>query len=107
MSETFDRVRSLIKLGAVRVSDHGYDELAADGIFAREVISGVDIGEVVEDYPQYPKGPCVLVLQMDGEKKPIHVLWGIPKSLAAPAVLVTAYRPDPKQWQDNFTRRRK
>lgn len=106
MSDTFEHVRHLVRAGAVRISDHGYDELAADGIFARDVVGGVANGKVVEDYPKYPKGPCVLVLQTDGQGKPIHVVWGIPKGHSEPAVLVTAYRPDPAQWQDGFLRRR-
>jgi hypothetical protein len=106
MSETFQRICRLVEAGTVRISDHGYDELASDDIFGRDVVAGVARGKVVEDYPEYPKGPCVLVLQIDGEGKPIHVVWGIPKGQSEPAVVVTAYRPDPAQWQDGFLRRR-
>src|SRR6266566_690158 len=102
MSDTFHRICGLVQRGTVRVSDHGYDELAADGIFAREVTEGVFAGIVVEDYPEFPKGPCVLVLQIDRAGKPIHVVWGIPKGNEEPAVVITAYRPDPALWQDGF-----
>lgn len=106
MSETLKRIRELVGRREIRVSDHGYDELAADGILAREVVDGVDQAQALEDYPEYPKGPCVLVLQRDAAGSPIHVVWGIPKGKTSPAVLVTAYRPDPERWTEDFQRRR-
>jgi hypothetical protein len=107
VSETFRQVVGLIELGEVRISDHGYDELAADGVFARDALANVAEGIVVEDYPDYAKGPCVLVLQMDRGGEPMHVVWGIPKGASSPAVLVTAYKPDPARWDPGFLRRRK
>ncbi len=106
MARTFQEILRLIRNGEVKISDHGYDELAADGIYATDVLSTVFEATVVEDYPDYPKGPCVLVLQQDRRGKPVHVLWGIPKGKLLPAVLVTAYRPDPKKWSADFLRRR-
>jgi len=37
-----------------------------DGISVSEILAGVGAGTVVEDYPNYPKGRSVLVLQLDG-----------------------------------------
>ena len=90
----------------VLISDHGYEELAADGILIREVCDGVREGIVVEEYPTYHKGPGVLVLKRDHDGKPLHVLWGIPSGVTSPAVVVTAYRPDPERWTDDFLRRK-
>ncbi len=101
-----ERVRALIKAGEVRISEHGYDELADDGLSAREVLDGSQEGVVVEQYPDYPKGPCVLVLQRDRTGEPIHVVRGIPSGQDKPAVLVTAYRPNAQRWDKTFTRRR-
>lgn len=106
MSQTFDRVQGLIAAGDVKVSEHGYDQLAADGISGAEVLAGAAMGRVIEDYPGYTKGACVLVLQTDRDGNGIHVLWGIPKGQPGPAVLITAYRPDPGKWADGFLRRR-
>ena len=39
MSEFVERVRDLIRAGDVRISEHGYDELAEDGLTAREVLA--------------------------------------------------------------------
>ena len=77
-SEIFLRVLELIARREVLISDHGYDESAADGILVTDVLEGVRQGKPVEEYPAYHKGPCVLVLQQDRDGKPIHILWGIP-----------------------------
>ena len=95
MSETFDRVRALFERGEVSISDHGYDPMSDEDILARKVIAGVLDGTVVEDYPTHAKGPCVLVLQRGFDQRPIHVVWGIPTEISSPAVVITAYRPNP------------
>lgn len=105
MSETFRKVIALINKGEIKISNHGYDELAEDGLLVKDVMIGINEGKVVEDYPDYPKGECVLVLQHDREGNPIHVVWGIPKGASSPAVLVTAYKPDKSIWSDDFMER--
>jgi hypothetical protein len=74
MSRTLQQIMELVERGEVRVSAHGYDELAADGILAQSVIEGVFHAHVVEDYPDFHKGPAVLVLQKDNDSEPIHVV---------------------------------
>jgi hypothetical protein len=107
VSQTFATIQKLILKGEIKVSSHGYDELAEEQIFIRDIVTMVHIGHVVEDYPDFGKGPCVLVLQHDRDAKPIHIVWGIPKGHDGPAVLVTAYRPDPAKWTNDFVRRKK
>jgi hypothetical protein len=101
-----EKVHALILAGDVRISEHGYDELTEGGLSAREVLEGVPEAILVEEYPDFPKGPCALLLQKDRKGKPIHVVWGIPRGYDKPVVLVTAYRPDSERWDETFTRRR-
>ena len=107
MSNIWERIKSLIANGDIRISEHGYDEIAADDLTVREIVEGSPDGTVIEEYPEYPKGPCILTKLKDREGHPIHAVWGIPRGLTSPAVLVTAYRPDPERWIDSFRRRKK
>ena len=107
VSNTFNRIRVLISEGSVRISEHGYDELAAEGLLARELVEGVETAELVEDYPTYPKGPCVLLLQRTQDGRSVHAVWGLPAGHTSPAVLITAYLPEPEKWESGFKRRRK
>ena len=107
MGQTVDKVRLLVGSGAVVVSAHGYDELAEDDIFAKDIVAGAKDAVLVEDYSEYRKGPCVLVLQGDRDGSPIHVVWGIPKDAISPVVVVTSYSPGPDQWTADSLKRRK
>jgi hypothetical protein len=104
--EIFTEIVRLVRAGQVTISDHGYDELAADDLYARDIVDSIAEAVVVENYPDYPKGSCVLVLQRTAQGDPIHVVWGIPKGKVTPAVLITAYKPDAARWEAGFERRK-
>ena len=107
MNDILEQIIALVGQDTVRISEHGYDELASDGILVRDLVSSLPRTELLEAYPDFPKGPCVLVLQQDSGGKPVHVVWGIPKEKSSPAVLVTAYRPSSERWTNDFRSRKK
>ncbi|HNV45604.1 MAG TPA: DUF4258 domain-containing protein [Spirochaetota bacterium] len=106
MSSILKNIVFLVEQRQVFISYHGYDELSNDSISVLDVINGIKNAVLIQEYPEYRKGPCVLVLQSDSEGNPIHVVWGMSKGDTSTAVLVTAYRPDPERWTDGFTRRK-
>jgi len=106
LSATFDTIKALLSVGKSRVSDHCLKEMRDDGIDLSDVIAGIDQAVVVEDYPNFAKGPCVLCLQLDRDGKPLHILWGLALKTSDVATIITAYRPDPARWSADFLNRR-
>jgi len=49
MSRTLLQVQALIETSEVRISSHGYDELAADSIAVRDILASVFDAAVVSD----------------------------------------------------------
>jgi len=108
MSDLFAQIKGLIAEGRFRVSAHGFDELANDDISLTELLDSVAQAQAqsVEEYQDYHKGPCILMLQMLPGDLPVDALWGISKNSPNEAALITAYRPDPKRWTADFLRRK-
>ncbi len=75
-----------MRSGNVRISDHVYDELANDDISARDVVSGLETAAVIQEYHDYRKGPCILVLERDRAEMPIPAVWGIPRGKTSPEI---------------------
>ena len=72
VSETFRQVVGLIRLGEVRISDHGYDELAADGIFARDATTTRD----------YTGATYFGIMEMSGNVRELVIsVWGARTSI--------------------------
>jgi hypothetical protein len=70
VSTTLEKIIELVSRRQVFISSHGYDELAADDILVKDMVIGIAKTVVVEDYPDYHKGPCVLVLQKIARASP-------------------------------------
>ena len=105
-----DTLAAIVRMVArdnYRVSDHAYEEMVKDDIMPSQIVSGLESAVVVEDYPDANRGPSVLILCSDGNRYPLHAVWGIPRQKPDMAVLITAYRPDPDVWSDDFLKRKK
>lgn len=61
-------------------------------------------GEVIEYYPEDVRGHSCLIIGFSGENRPIHVVCSPKEDYLA---IITAYLPDPSQWEDNFRKRKK
>ena len=106
VSELLLLVRLLVSSGQRRITAHAHKRLADHAISLKAALEGLSTALVVEEYPNYYAGPAVLVLQPATDGRPLHVLWGMPKSGEQCAYMITAYRPDPQEWADGFLKRK-
>ena len=104
-SGTFDRILKLVREGTYKISTHALAELIEDELTSDDVVSSMSDAELIEDYPDFPKGRSVLLLHTRGDGVPVHTVWGIPKGYDSPAVLITAYVPDKAKWSEDFRKR--
>lgn len=63
---------------------------------------GADAPEIVEDYPDDPRGHSVLLLGMTEEGQLLHLVCKV----TDPVFAITCYEPDPDVWYPDFKRRR-
>ena len=102
MSQIAVLIRHLAAYRNVAVSQHAAVSLRKRSIVLADIVAGAAAGEVIEDYPTFHKGPALLMVERDGTGAPLHVVWGIETGTLEPAVIVTAYHPDPSQWSQDF-----
>ncbi len=95
---TIQALQALVSAGQIVISDHAYDKMLERGILPDDVVTGINSAVSLEDYPDAHFGPSLLALQHEPNGQPIHVVWGVPAGTGSPAIVVTAYRPDPALW---------
>ena len=68
--------------------------------------SAIQTGEIIEDYPDDPRGPSCVVFGLASDGRPVHLVIGLlPGGWVR---FITVYVPDPARWEPGWkTRRRK
>src|SRR5712692_7426688 len=93
-------IQQKISARLYRLTAHAEREREADRITIRELEEALRLQrcQVIEDYPEDPRGASCLVLGFTEQDLPIHTVCGI--SLPERLIIVTVYRPDPALWLD-------
>ena len=55
------RLRTQAETGQIRVSLHGHEEMVEEEITYEEICDVLCRGDVLENYPEYQRGPCCLM----------------------------------------------
>jgi len=99
-------IRNLVGKGNYEFSIHAEKERQADRITVLELEVALANCDLVEDYPDDPRGPSCLVLGFFNDR-PIHVVCAIKES-PQEVLLITVYDPSkrPDKWTDRYRKRR-
>lgn len=93
-----DNLRQLCRQETLVVTAHCMERMSRRGIGLSEVKLAIMEGEIIEDYPDDFPYPSALILGNG-----LHVVTGIGDGRLW---LITAYRPDPGQWEADLRTRR-
>src|SRR6266516_3485993 len=86
------------------ISFHAEKERYAENISLAEIETAILSGEILEDYPDDPRGESCLILGY-AEGRPIHRVCGYTSTRSIR--VITVYLPKPPKWRDERTRRAK
>lgn len=96
-------IQERIRSNRYEISLHAERERENDGLSVSDIEESVLIrGELLEDYPDDPRGHSCLMLGFNQTERAIHTVWGL---LSTDWMrLITVYIPKPPKWIDPRTR---
>lgn len=103
------KIKSIIESlqsNSIRITDHADEEAHNDELSFKEIFASISTGETIEQCPDDKPYPSCLIFSKNADNDPIHSVWAYNETTRS-SVLITVYRPDPKQWIDGKLRRTK
>jgi hypothetical protein len=101
----FEIIRKNIEKGRYVISFTHTEKLRLRKIEVSEIERAILTGEIIEPYPDDPRGESCLILGFTDKKRPLHIVCG---RLEGPELLIiTAYEPDLTEWESDWKTRKK
>jgi hypothetical protein len=85
--------------GKYAVSFTHTEKLRLRRIKTGDIEQAVKSGNIIENYPNDPRGPSCLVLGRIGDRA-LHIFFA--RLEAEEILVVTAYEPDPEEWENDW-----
>ena len=99
-------IRRLVRSGKYEFSKHAERERQADQITVAKFEEALTQSEIIEEYPDDPRGPSCLALGFAG-RKPIHAVCAV-KTDPDEVLIITVYDPSkrPEKWTEDYRGRK-
>jgi hypothetical protein len=102
--DILEHIREQVRTENYEFSLHAEHEREDEHILVEELEQSVRSGQLLEDYPDDPRGHSCLVLGFTEAGRAIHSVWGLLPS--GRIRVITVYVPLPPKWVDPRTRGR-
>ena len=102
MGITPESIHAEIERQEYEISLHADDERIADGFTVHQLESALSNCQIIEQYPNDPRGESCLALGFTPEGTPVHVVCG--KNPSGHLILITVYVPAMPKWKNPHTR---
>ena len=97
-------IRERVERGDYVISFTHTEKLRERKIGAEDIEEAIRNGVLIEDYPDDPRGPSGLILGRPGGRT-LHVVCG--RLEEEQILIITAYEPDPAEWESDWRTRRR
>jgi hypothetical protein len=103
MTDLLQQIQESLRQEEFSLTLHAQQQITARRIKVAEIRTALlsDNAEVIEDYPEDPRGSSCLVYGKIGEKV-LHIHISHPPEI----VVITAYEPDPDRWTLDLKQRK-
>jgi len=98
-----EQVKTLVRQRRYKTSHHAEVEREAETITIDDIKTAVLNGDLLEDYPDDPRGHSCLMLGTAEDGRPLHVVLTILDEIEE-VLIITVYVPVPPKWLDPWTR---
>ncbi|MEW6273909.1 MAG: DUF4258 domain-containing protein [Bacillota bacterium] len=99
------QIRKALPEERYEISQHAEQERRNDGLSLADVENAIHTGEIIELYPNDPRGPSCLVYGLATNGRPVHVVAGFLTTGWVRVIMV--YVPNPEQWEDDWKTRKR
>jgi hypothetical protein len=99
---TIDAIREACQAGEWAMTEHARIRAGRRRILDEELVASLAGGEVLENYPDDPRGPSALILGHANDGRAIHAVCAFDPS--GTLLIITTYEPGLPRWIDERTR---
>lgn len=96
------RIRTLADTGNIRITQHAQQEMVEEEILLDDLLEAINVGHILENYPEHRRGACCLVSGITKSRRPLHIVCTTARS---PLIIITVYEPKPPRWISSTQRR--